>query len=814
MTTRALEPVFWTALASLNTGSQELDQATLQDRITTLTAQCYTGSGELDAARMELVKGAAHRLGLDLKQPPLPALPLELSLGPLPPITPDGLPGVSLVTCCMNREANLLKALDSWLACADLREIIIVDWSSDTPVKDALHSRGINDPRVRVIRVEGEPRWILSFAFNVGFRVASCSRILKVDADILLTPDFFQKNRLDKETFIAGNWRTATKDQAHINGFFYAHKASLAAIAGFNEYITTYGWDDDDIYARMTGHGLQRRDVAPDCIHHLGHDDTSRLGNLPDTGTEASTTPATALQELQRNPLFEIRKNRFLASVMPEWGTNRRLLPLEVLHSAFRSATVKRKGWLPHPVPEWIREDAHNYILLEMACWHLGQRGFELSKEQLLILLEKPLNTLGRLDTALILQGYDTVLLDGALVAVIAAKFDAQDIARLEALARDRGLTLILSGQSQTLPKNSPQAALAHPYLPIWLDLGALTAIPLSDLATSLERGPRQHFKLILNQTALTTLKETSTATLTTPAPPPECPAAPTLQPSRPRIFIDAQHGLGNRLRAIGSAAAVAERSGRELVIVWQPDAHCNCRFSDLFDYEGAVIKESFTKEAVGQGCRVYNYMEVEEGAEKNAPIDAKGSANLYARAAFVLNSPLSDWNFEKAFLQSLRPVSTVRDMVASIRNPNDVSAHVRMAGGNDYEHLAYEKPDGNWTDEDHQSIAQWRGKSHFSHFFKRIDALSAEGRADRIFLAADMPETYAAFKTLYGDRVTFLGRAVYDRSAEQLRYALADAILLGSSPLLLGSSWSSFSELAMRLSPQKMTVELSGKDF
>ena len=80
--------------------------------------------------------------------------------------------------------------------------------------------------------------------------------------------------------------------------------------------------------------------------------------------------------------------------------------------------------------------------------------------------------------------------------------------------------------------------------------------------------------------------------------------------------------------------------------------------------------------------------------------------------------------------------------------------------------------------------------------------------------MAADKPETYDAFTETYGDRVAYLPRPVYDRSAEQLRYALADALLLGSAPLLLGSSWSSFSELAMRLSPHKAEIEMSGKDF
>ena len=135
------------------------------------------------------------------------------------------------------------------------------------------------------------------------------------------------------------------------------------------------------------------------------------------------------------------------------------------------------------------------------------------------------------------------------------------------------------------------------------------------------------------------------------------------------------------------------------------------------------------------------------------------------------------------------------------------------MEGGTQAEHLAYEAT-SNWTAEDHAKIDEWRGKSHFRHFLNRIDALIAAGRAERIFLAADMPATYDEFRFHYGDRLAHLPRSLYDRSAEQLHYALADAILLSRSPLLLGSTWSSFSELAMRLAPVPMVIEMSGRDF
>lgn len=795
---------FWRELDDLReiALANDLERANLL--LGRIERSCHVGDPAIDAARTEMMDLLARTFGLSRSTPaeagikPETAADLpEMEEGELPGIAPGGAEGISLVTCCMNREKNLLRALESWIACTELTEIVIVDWSSDRPVRAALAESGIRDPRIRVIRVEGEPRWILSYAFNAGFRAASCARILKADADIVLDADFFAKNPLEPGQFIAGNWRTAAEGQSHVNGFFYLHKAALAAVAGFNEHITTYGWDDDDLYDRLEQQGTQRRDVAAETIYHLPHSDEERMGT-------AAAPAVSGLAELRRNTMLKIRTNRILAHLMPYWNQDKTVLPFKIVKGGSGDLVLRRSGWEPHPVPAQIAADAEFYALLELTSWRLGQRVLGLSRERLTQLLERPFSELGRLDVEVALgnrpetlnaqNGYLVVRCgpDGITVR------EAEAFSALQALARDQGLGLVLSGPAPELPATAAAPARACAFVPDWENIGLLEPVDLPRLRA----GRGQPGRWLAELTWSPDLAAALTA-----------PAAPALAAGRARVYADGQHGLGNRLRAIGSAAAIAEKTDRELVVVWQPDAHCDCRFSDLFDYDGAVIEESFPGEAAARGCHLYNYMEVEEGARKDAEIRDSGG-DLYLRSAYVLNSPLSSWENENRFLRALSPVDAVRAMVAGVRTPNDVSAHVRMAGGGAYEHLAYESAAGNWTEEGHAQIAHWREKSHFSHFMKRLDMLSADGRADRIFLAADAPETYAAFQACYGDRLAMLGREIYDRSAEQLLYALADALLLGSAPRLLGSTWSSFSELALRLAPHKMTVEMSGTDF
>ena len=736
--------------------------------------------------------------------PALPAIPpaFEDQLRALGPIRPEGRPGISLVTCAMNRSQNLLRALPTWLANAEISEVVIVDWSSTTPVADDLHAAGISDPRIRILRVEGEGRWVLTYAFNAGFRAAACDQILKADADIMLSDDFFRRNRLLPGAFIAGNWRAAAQDQAHVNGFFFISRKALHDVGGFNEHITSYGWDDDDIYHRLTLSGHRRQDVAPGTIHHLDHDDADRIG---DSGGPGDLV--TLEQALRSGTQFLIRRNRFIAMVMPDWDDRAIHLPFRMLTRTDSAMSIQREGWVPSHVPDHITDAANAHALTELAAWRLGKRVLELSPDRIPLLLNRPARDVSRIDVEIALAAPGHMLKGPGQYLVLdlpGGVLDAEtrpphldaDFKRLIAAARACGLHPVLRAPHVDLPLHAPACLRLIPLIPSWEPVGEVPAITLATLLAE-PRPPGTHLRIDL------TAQVVEQAAL----------AAPALAAHRPRLYIDAQHGLGNRLRAVASAAAIADAADRELVVVWQPDDHCDGCFSDLYDYDGAVEQTRFADTATDLGCVFYNYMPNEPGAQKDAPIRLDTAADIYARAAFVLNCPASTWELENRFLQSLTPIEEVRALVAGVRHPNDLSAHVRMEGGKKAEHLAYEKA-ANWLPGDHALIDEWRGKSHFSHFLTRINALIAEGRATRIFLAADMPETYAEFQHHYGDRLALLPRSLYDRSAKQLHYALADAILLSRSPLLLGSTWSSFSELALRLAPQTIAIEMSGKDF
>lgn len=279
-------------------------------------------------------------------------------------------------------------------------------------------------------------------------------------------------------------------------------------------------------------------------------------------------------------------------------------------------------------------------------------------------------------------------------------------------------------------------------------------------------------------------------------------------------LFIDVQHGLGNRLRAMASAAVIAKAAGRKLVVIWRPDHHCEARISDLLNYSGPVIEDDAADLLRHCSARVYNYMEIEEGASFQEPVVLDDIAgDVYVRSAYGLESALRDIAAEVRFLRGLRPSSAVLNLVNTVPHPSDVAVHVRMATGPAFDHLSYESP-ANWPQERHEELSEWRRKSDISRFVERLDPLLEDGVASSIYLAADLPATYAAFVERYGDRVRYLSRTVFDRSAQQLQYGLADMMLLSAAPLFLASNWSSFSDIAQRLARPGRRFEQSGIDF
>ena len=84
---------------------------------------------------------------------------------------------------------------------------------------------------------------------------------------------------LDDYIFYRGNWEHAkNNNQMQINGKMFCKYHNLIRVNGYNENITTYGWDDDDLYIRLSSF-LERKYINIKMFYFIEHDDSMRTTN-------------------------------------------------------------------------------------------------------------------------------------------------------------------------------------------------------------------------------------------------------------------------------------------------------------------------------------------------------------------------------------------------------------------------------------------------------------------------------------------------------------------------------------------------------
>lgn len=278
---------------------------------------------------------------------------------------------------------------------------------------------------------------------------------------------------------------------------------------------------------------------------------------------------------------------------------------------------------------------------------------------------------------------------------------------------------------------------------------------------------------------------------------------------TNPKVYIDVQFGLSNRLRALASAFLIARSLRRELVLIWEPDVHCNCHFNDLFVNHCLNVESRNVVSVDNMDC--YDYMNGPLRREGKLRLNLKTNKDIYVKSAYTLDYKLYDKNEEDLFLQSLRPISQVSDRVSSYDLSDLVGLHVRMGGGENFDADLWDS-DKYLDAKGKELMNYWRGKSHFKTFLPLVTHILENNPDQKFYLAADLQLIYDVFVEKFGDQIIFHQRDVFDRSLEQQITALIDLYCLSKTRLIYGSNWSSFSEVASRLGNKE--VKLSGVHF
>ncbi len=182
----------------------------------------------------------------------------------------------------MNREKFLVSALKTWLK-LPFDEIIIVDWSSITPLHSAIFEVS-RDVRIKVARVNNKKTYNYAKANNLKVRLSRNNYILAVDGDITLKEDFLIKHQPSDDFFYTGECEI--KKGTTGTALFSLEKFKL--VNGYSEILEDWGFIDLDLYHRMDKIKYERRIFDLLAIDHIYHDDKMRVQNNIEKNIHAS----------------------------------------------------------------------------------------------------------------------------------------------------------------------------------------------------------------------------------------------------------------------------------------------------------------------------------------------------------------------------------------------------------------------------------------------------------------------------------------------------------------------------------------------
>lgn len=282
-------------------------------------------------------------------------------------------------------------------------------------------------------------------------------------------------------------------------------------------------------------------------------------------------------------------------------------------------------------------------------------------------------------------------------------------------------------------------------------------------------------------------------------------------------VVIHVQNGIGNRLRVLGSGLAFAAATDREPIVIWERDEHFGALFSEIFNQSSswfAVIDEfsaswplySLRKDdETWKRMVLVNYMLQEDVGTEIENVEGK---NIYFKAAAIMNTALTSWESENESILRLRFTDDILGIVDNALNNVDVSrlagVHIRNRSldedipGVDNNRKFYYKSDMDLID-------KWRAVTKASFFVPTMRKLLKNGTTDGYFVTSDTIDVCKDLQESFDDGVIhFISRDCDDRGPRCLRYAVADMLVLSKTDPLLGSSWSSFTEAAMRLGAPK----------
>lgn len=310
--------------------------------------QTFLTTSIANASVIEAIKALEKEVPSDQERRPLfPAVPAQVRNL----IDEEVGNGITMYVHLMKRNENIIKNLPNWLALG-FDELILLDWSTTGGITEL---PGIwDDPRVRIIRVENQSKFIRTLAQNLASRLARNRRIFKCDSDVEFYGDFFAAHPLEPGEFWVGEWTQARNhNERHLHGEVYYCLEDFLRIGGYDERIKSYGHDDTNLTDRLVLSGLKKKVFNYDLMHHQEHDQKVRAQGAHGL-----------------HPMVATYANRLMAAYTPLWSAQSDIASFELLEKSSDNRFLRFE--LSHQAPEETNHQHIQEALQVVGSWYIN----------------------------------------------------------------------------------------------------------------------------------------------------------------------------------------------------------------------------------------------------------------------------------------------------------------------------------------------------------------------------------------------------------------------------------------------------------
>jgi hypothetical protein len=215
---------------------------------------------------------------------------------------------ISIILGVKDRTERLAECLASWNRgyCNLIKEIIIVDWSSQIPIinnekiiKEIEKSNTKNSIFIKIARVENQIFYNRCQALNLARSLTNSNNpvLLKLDADyVSVNTNWIRSmHKINNELINYFVVASPLFCDSNYTGFLFVNKKHFDMVNGYNENLDSHwGYEDKDLENRLSNIEVENLNQfqqksklekvifydIKNHIYHIPHDDNLRLQNI------------------------------------------------------------------------------------------------------------------------------------------------------------------------------------------------------------------------------------------------------------------------------------------------------------------------------------------------------------------------------------------------------------------------------------------------------------------------------------------------------------------------------------------------------